>query len=232
MDIDPEAWRDHRNYLMAVAYRLLGSVSEAEDAVHEAYLRLRRHDGDAIEDVRRWLTTVVSRICLDELKSARVRRERYLGTWLPEPLVGPDAQPGPDDRLALKESVQTAMLIVLETLTPPERIAFVLHDVFDLTFDEIAGILDRSATASRQLASRARTRVRRGVPRFDVSAADWYDGPRRSSSPPAPSTSPPARSPRPSSTSSSPGRPETRTARTVGRFLGVVATPCWFLGSE
>jgi RNA polymerase sigma-70 factor (ECF subfamily) len=115
---------------------------------------------------------VVSRICLDQLRSARARRESYHGVWLPEPLVGPDLQPGPHERAALRESVQTAMLVVLETLTPAERIAFVLHDVFDVGFDDIAEILGRSAPACRQLASRARSRVRGRVPRFDVSPAE------------------------------------------------------------
>jgi RNA polymerase sigma-70 factor (ECF subfamily) len=176
VDVDPEVWRSHHSYLMGVAYRLLGTVSEAEDAVQEAYLRLRRHEGPEIAEPRAWLTTVVSRICLDQLRSARARRESYHGVWLPEPLVGPDLQPGPHERAALRESVQTAMLVVLESLTPAERIAFVLHDVFDVGFEDIGEILGRSAPACRQLASRARSRVRDRVrdrvPRFDVSAAE------------------------------------------------------------
>ena len=172
VEIDPEVWSEHRSYLMAVAYRLLGTVSEAEDVVQEAYLRMRRYEGIEIVEVRRWLTTVVSRICLDHLRSARARRERYLGIWLPEPLVGADSQPGPDDRAVLRESVQTALLIVLESLTPAERTAFVLHDVFDVSFDDIGEVVGRSAPACRQLASRARARLRRRVPRFDVSVAE------------------------------------------------------------
>lgn len=172
MDVDRTQWQEHRSYLMAVAYRLLGTVSDAEDAVQEAYLRLRRYDGAAIRDVRRWLTAVVSRICLDELRSARVRREQYVGTWLPEPLVGADGQPGPDERAVMRESVDIAMLVVLETLTPAERVAFVLHDVFDVSFDDVGEVLGRSPTACRQLASRARTRVRRRVPRQEVSRAE------------------------------------------------------------
>ena len=172
MDIDPEVWRDHRSYLMAVAYRLLGTGSEAEDAVQEAYLRLRRQEGTDIVEVRRWLTTVVARICLDQLRSARVRRERYLGIWLPEPLVGADSQPGPGERFELRESVQTAMLIVLESLAPAERVAFVLHDVFEVSFEDVGEVLERSASACRQLSSRARLRLRRRVPRFEVTSAE------------------------------------------------------------
>lgn len=160
MDIDPEEWQSHRRYLQAVAYRLLGSVADAEDAVGAAYLRRRRAQVAEVADVRAWLRTVVSRICLDQLRAARARRESYVGTWLPEPLVGADAQPDPGDRIALVESVQTAMLIVLESLSPAERTAFVLHDVFGMSFDEIGEVVGRSAAACRQLASRAQARAR------------------------------------------------------------------------
>ena len=169
MDIDAEEWQEHRSYLLAVAYRLLGSVSDAEDAVQEAYLRLRRHDATDIAEVRAWLTTVVSRICLDQLRSARAQRESYVGPWLPEPLVGVETVPDPADRVTLNESVQTAMLIVLESLTPAERTAFILHDVFGVSFNDVAEVVGRSASACRQLASRARAHVRSRTPRFDVS---------------------------------------------------------------
>lgn len=172
MQIDPQEWQEHRSYLLAVAYRLLGSVTDAEDAVQEAYLRLRRYEADDIAETRAWLTTVVSRICLDQLRSARAQRESYVGPWLPEPLVGPDAQPDPADRAVLTESVQMAVLVVLESLSPAERTAFVLHDVFGLTFGEIAEVVGRSAAACRQLASRARAHVRSRSPRFEVGPGE------------------------------------------------------------
>lgn len=168
MNIDPEKWHSDRRYLLAVAYRLLGSVADAEDAVGEAYLRLRRESLTDVADVRAWLTTVVSRIALDQLRSARTRRESYVGTWLPEPLVGENAQPDPGDRVTVVESVQTAMLIVLESLSPAERTAFVLHDVFGMNFEEIGEVVGRSAAACRQLAARARKHVHSRSPRFDV----------------------------------------------------------------
>lgn len=158
-----EAWRAHHRVLINVAYRLLGSVSEAEDAVSEAFARLARDPGARIDDVRAWLVVVVSRICLDQLGSARVRREAYVGPWLPEPVVtaaddAPDADPA--DRVTLDDSVRMALLVVLERMAPAERVAFVLHDVFGYAFDEIAEIVGRSAASVRQLASRGRRRVR------------------------------------------------------------------------
>jgi len=146
----------HRPYLRSVAYRMLGSLSEAEDALQECWLRLDRRP-PAGDDIRPWLTTVVGRICLDMLRARRSRREEYAGSWLPEPEV---AAPGtPEDQAVLADAVGLAMLVVLETLTPSERLAFVLHDVFAVPFDEIAPIVDRSPDAARQLASRARRRI-------------------------------------------------------------------------
>ncbi|HEY3685015.1 MAG TPA: RNA polymerase sigma factor SigJ [Streptosporangiaceae bacterium] len=153
------AWRAHHKVLIDVAYRLLGSVSEAEDAVSEGFARLARENVAAIDDVRGWLVVVVSRVCLDQLGSARKRREAYVGTWLPEPvLTGDDADPA--ERITLDDSVRMALLVVLERMAPAERVAFVLHDVFQYDFAEIAEIVGRSSAACRQLASRGRRRVR------------------------------------------------------------------------
>jgi RNA polymerase sigma-70 factor, ECF subfamily len=149
------AWFEHRKILVDIAYRLLGSVADAEDAVQEAFARLAAAP-DQIEDVRAWLIVVVGRICLDQLGSARRRREAYVGPWLPEPLVeGED----PADQITLDDSVRMALLVVLDRLSPAERVAFVLHDVFALSFDEVGAIVGRSNAACRQLASRARHRV-------------------------------------------------------------------------
>ena len=163
-----EAWRTHHRILIDVAYRLLGSYADAEDAVQEAFARLARYDGEPIEDLRGWLVVVVSRICLDQLASARVRREAYVGPWLPEPVVTA-SDPDPADRITLDDSVRMALMVVLERLSPPERVAFVLHDVFGLRFEEIAGIVGRPTATCRQLASRARRHVREdGTARFPV----------------------------------------------------------------
>ncbi len=151
-----EQWRPH---LTSVAYSMLGSVSEAEDAVQESWLRLDRSDADAINDLRAWLTTVVGRICLDMLRARKARREDYPGTWLPEPLVAEQAEDGPEQQSVLADSVGLALLVVLESLTPAERLAFVLHDIFAMPFGEIGRIVDRTPEAARQLASRARRRV-------------------------------------------------------------------------
>jgi RNA polymerase sigma factor (sigma-70 family) len=165
-----------RRQLINLAYRLLGSLAEAEDAVQEAYARwyaLSRHQQDAIESPGAWLTTVASRICLNLLGSARARREAYVGEWIPEPL--PDAaqwasgRPGgattdPADRITLDESVSMAFLVVLESMTPAERVAFILHDVFGYSFAEVAGIVGRTPAACRQLASSARRRIRAAQP--------------------------------------------------------------------
>jgi RNA polymerase sigma-70 factor (ECF subfamily) len=165
-------WEQHRRYLFAVAYRLLGSAADAEDAVQEAFLRAHTAAPADLENPRAWLVTVTSRICLDMLGSARARRETYPGICLPEPLIGYD-----DSDLgaatALRESVRTAVLLVLATLTPAERVAFVLHDVFGMDFDRLASVVGRTPAACRQLASRARRRVRtEAPPRPPVSDAE------------------------------------------------------------
>jgi RNA polymerase sigma-70 factor (ECF subfamily) len=155
-----DAWEQHRRHLMDVAYRLLGSVSDSEDAVQEAYARLLRSPLSEIADVRAWLTTVVTRICLDQLRSARARREAYIGPWFPEPLVeGAEPLSDPAERITLDDSVRMAMLIVLEELTPAERVVFVLHEIFQFPFEDVARMVDRTPAACRQLASRARRHV-------------------------------------------------------------------------
>jgi RNA polymerase sigma-70 factor (ECF subfamily) len=158
-----DGWVEHRRYLFAVAYRMLGSAADAEDAVQEAYLRLRGSAPSDLAKPRGWLTPVTSRICLDMLRCARVRREAYVGTWLPEPLVGYD-DTDLSDTVASRESLRTAVLLVLETLSPAERVAFVLHDAFGMDVDRLATVLDRTPAACRQLASRARRRVREEAP--------------------------------------------------------------------
>jgi RNA polymerase sigma-70 factor (ECF subfamily) len=153
----------HRPHLRAVAYRMLGSLTEADDAVQEAWLRLDRRDPGGDADLRGWLTVVVGRICLDMLRSRRSRREQYAGSWLPEPIVSGTLDrtlDQPEHQAVLADSVGLALMVVLETLTPSERLAFVLHDVFAVPFGEIAGVIDRTPEATRQLASRARRRVR------------------------------------------------------------------------
>jgi RNA polymerase sigma factor (sigma-70 family) len=165
-----EQFERHRSHLQAVAYRMLGSVAEAEDAVQEAWLRLDRSDADAVTNLAGWLTAVVGRICIDVLRVRRRRNEDYVGTWLPEPVVSLDEPADPQSQVELAESVGLALLVVLETLAPAERLAFVLHDMFGVPFDEIAPIVDRSPAATRQLASRARRRVQ-GAPEPDGDLA-------------------------------------------------------------
>jgi len=150
----------NRPHLRAVAYRMLGSPSEAEDAVQEGWLRLSRTDASGIDNLGGWLTTTVARVCLDVLRSRRSRREEPLEARGPEPAAGPEARLDPEHEAILADSVGLALLVVLQTLAPAERVAFVLHDMFDLSFDEIAPIVGRSTTAARQLASRGRRRVR------------------------------------------------------------------------
>jgi RNA polymerase sigma-70 factor (ECF subfamily) len=153
----------HRPHLRAVAYRMLGSLTEADDAVQEAWIRLSRTDTSDVENMRAWLTTVVGRVCLNALRTRRTRREASLDTHVPDPIVSPETGIGPEQEALLGESVGLALLVVLDTLTPAERVAFVLHDVFAVPFDEIAPIVGRSSAAARQLASRARRRVQ-GAP--------------------------------------------------------------------
>jgi RNA polymerase sigma factor (sigma-70 family) len=164
---DPElsAVLGERRRLVNLGYRLLGSLAEAEDVVQETYLRwsaLTAEQRAAIESPSGWLTRVAGRICLDVLGSARARRERYVGEWVPEPLPGPDTDPA--DRVTLDESVTMAFLVVLDLMTPAERVAFVLHDVFGYPFAEVATIVGRTPAACRQLASSARRRVRSAPP--------------------------------------------------------------------
>jgi RNA polymerase sigma-70 factor (ECF subfamily) len=154
-----ERFEEHRTRLRAVAYRMLGSVGDADDAVQEAWLRLSRADASVIENLGGWLTTVVARISLNMLRSRNVRREEPLGVHIPEPIVDRADGVDPEHEALLADSVGLALLVVLETLSPPERLAFVLHDMFGVPFDEIAPIVNRSPDAARQLASRARRRV-------------------------------------------------------------------------
>lgn len=153
-----EQFEQHRAHLRAVAYRMLGSASEAEDAVQESWIRLGRADVSDVENLRAWLTTVVSRVCLDALRTRISRREDPLDVRVPDPVIT-RADGDPESDVVLADSVGLALLVVLEKLEPAERLAFVLHDVFGMTFQEIAPVVDRSAVATRQLASRARRRV-------------------------------------------------------------------------
>src|ERR1041385_7023010 len=161
-----EQFEQHRTHLRAVAYRMLGSTTEADDAVQETWIRLGRSDVSQVENLRAWLTTVVARVCLDMLRTRTSRREDPLDTHVPDPVIT-RADRDPESDAMLADSVGLALLVVLETLEPAERLAFVLHDVFGMTFDEIAPIVDRSVVAARQLASRARRRVRAGTPTPD-----------------------------------------------------------------
>src|SRR3984893_17626426 len=154
-----EEFEEHRTRLRAVAYRMLGSLSDAEDAVQEAWLRLNRSDPDAIANLPGWLTAVVARVSLDMLRTRRTRREDYVGSWLPESIVTDENGDDPAHEALLADSVGLALLVVLDTLAPAERLAFVLHDMFAVPFEEIAQIVDRTPAAARQLASRARRRV-------------------------------------------------------------------------
>ncbi|MFD0559115.1 RNA polymerase sigma-70 factor (ECF subfamily) [Stackebrandtia endophytica] len=158
-----------RPRLLGVAYGLLSSVAEAEDVVQEAWIRLQRTQLDAIEDLTGWLVTTTSRIALDVLRSARARRETYVGPWLPEPV---ETSPDPADSVGFADSMSWAMLVVLETLAPAERAAFVLHDVFGLSFNEVGSALGRNPAACRKLASRARKHIEDRKPRFDVDPAE------------------------------------------------------------
>ncbi|HYT71091.1 MAG TPA: sigma-70 family RNA polymerase sigma factor [Gemmatimonadales bacterium] len=166
-----ERFEESRTHLRAVAYRMLGSRSEADDAVQEAWLRLSRSGTSGVENLGGWLRTVVARVCLDILRSRKARREEPLGAHVPEPIVSREDRTHPEHDALLADSVGPALLVVLETLAPAERVAFVLHDMFDLPFDEIAPIVGRSPAAARQLASRARRRVRGAatVPNADLT---------------------------------------------------------------
>ncbi|MHB1569392.1 MAG: sigma-70 family RNA polymerase sigma factor [Solirubrobacteraceae bacterium] len=177
--MDQQQWlamqfEEHRPHLRAVAYRMLGSVTEADDAVQDAWLRLSRSDPTEVVNLGAWLTTVVARVALNMLRSRRTRREQPLEVHVPDPIVDPADGTDPEHEVLLADSVGLALLVVLDTLSPPERLAFVLHDMFAVPFDEIATILDRSPQAARQLASRARRRVRGGAPLPDPDLdAQW-----------------------------------------------------------
>jgi RNA polymerase sigma-70 factor (ECF subfamily) len=171
--MDDQEWlaqrfEEHRSRLRAVAYRMLGSVSEADDAVQDTWIRLSRIDADEVENLAGWLTTVVARVCLNMLRSRQSRREEPFGPHVPEPIIDPVTGVDPEHEALLADSVGLALLVVLETLSPAERLAFVLHDMFAVPFDQIAPIVDRSPEAARQLASRARRRVQGSSPVGDA----------------------------------------------------------------
>src|SRR6186997_1854202 len=177
--MDQQEWlarqfEDHRPRLRAVAYRMLGSLSEADDAVQAAWLRLSRADTSDVENLGGWLTTVVARVALNMLRARKTRREEPLDVHLPDPIIDPVEGGDPEHQAMLADSVGLALLVVLETLTPPERLAFVLHDMFAVPFEDIAPIVNRSPDAARQLASRARRRVRGADPVPDPDlTAQW-----------------------------------------------------------
>jgi RNA polymerase sigma-70 factor (ECF subfamily) len=171
--VDQNEWladrfEEHRARLRAVAYRMLGSIAEADDAVQDAWLRVSRSGADRVENLGGWLTTIVARVCLNMLRSRNLRREESLGVHLPDPVVSLDAQLQPEEEALLADAVGLALLVVLDTLAPAERLAFVLHDMFELPFEEIAPMVGRSPAAARQLASRARRRVKGA----DIPTAD------------------------------------------------------------
>ncbi len=165
MNTDPSAtFEPHRRRLLGLAYRMLGSMAEAEDAVQEAYLRWHDTDRDIVKEPRAFLMTTTTRICLDVLKSARMKREEYVGPWLPDPITD-TASLAPDAQTELAEDLSVALLLALDRLSPLERAAFLLHDVFDYSFSQVAAALGRNEAACRQLASRARTRVKEARPK-------------------------------------------------------------------
>jgi RNA polymerase sigma factor (sigma-70 family) len=170
-DLLAERFEEHRSHLRAVAYRMLGSISEADDAVQETWLRLSRSGTSGVENLGGWMTTIVARVCLNVLRSRRSRREGPLGVHVPDPIVSRVDGIDPEHEALLSDSVGLALLVVLETLSPAERLAFVLHDMFAVPFEEIAPIVGRSPTATRQLASRARRRVQKAAPVPDTDLA-------------------------------------------------------------
>src|SRR3954447_4212846 len=170
-DFLAEQFEEHRPHLRAVAYRMLGSTAEADDAVQEAWLRLSRSDPGEIDNLGGWLTTVVARVCLNALRARRRHGKEPLGPHVPDPVIDAADGSSPEHEALLADSVGLALLVVLETLPPAERLAFVLHDMFGVPFDEIAPIVDRSPEAARQLASRARRRVRGAAPKPDPDRA-------------------------------------------------------------
>jgi RNA polymerase sigma-70 factor, ECF subfamily len=169
-----ETFETYRPLLFAIAYRMLGSATEAEDVVQDAYLRFQATPPESIRSAKAFLSTVVTRLCLDQIKSARARRESYVGPWLPEPLLTEalDAAPAPADRVTQAESISMAFLVLLESLTPLERAVFLLHEVFDYGYDDVAAIVGRSEPACRQLYRRARQHVLERRPRFPAAPAE------------------------------------------------------------
>ena len=163
-----DRFEEQRGHLRAVAYRMLGSLTEADDAVQDAWLRLSQSRTDEVENLSAWLTTIVGRVCLNVLRSRNVRREEPLGVHVPDPVISPERELWPEEEAVLADSVGLALLVVLDTLAPAERLAFVLHDMFELPFEEIAPMVGRTPAAARQLASRARRRVKGA----DVPAPD------------------------------------------------------------
>jgi RNA polymerase sigma-70 factor (ECF subfamily) len=166
-----EVFNEHRKLLMATAYRMLGSAADAEDVVQEAFLRWQRAPEEEIRSARAYLTTIVTRLCLDQLRSARAQREQYVGPWLPEPVItGPGSfAPDPEDAAVLSDSLSMAFLVLLESLAPAERVAFLLREVFEYEYAEVAEALGKSEEACRQLVSRARARIAARRPRFEAS---------------------------------------------------------------
>ncbi len=177
--MDQQEWlarqfEEHRPHLRAVAYRMLGSISESDDALQDAWLRVNRADASEVENLRAWLTTIVARVSLNQLRARNTRREQPLETRVPDPIIDPAEGTDPEHEALLADSVGLALLVVLERLTPAERLAFVLHDMFAVPFEDIAPIVERSPEATRQLASRARRRVRGNAPVPDADlSAQW-----------------------------------------------------------
>jgi RNA polymerase sigma factor (sigma-70 family) len=167
-----ERFEEQRPQLRRIAYRMLGTLDEADDAVQEAWIRLSRADDSAVENLGAWLTTVVSRVCLDMLRTRRSRREEFVGSWMPEPIVAVADEPSPEEEALIADGVGIALYVVLETLSPAERLAFVLHDMFAMPFDEIARIAGRTPEAVRQLASRGRRRVQGATVEPDVELTE------------------------------------------------------------
>ena len=171
-----ERFEEHRSHLRAVAFRMLGSLAEADDAVQESWIRLSRSGASGVENLGGWLTTVTARVCLDMLRSRQSRREEPVGVDVPEPAVSRPETAGPEQEVLLADSVGLALLVVLEALAPAERVAFVLHDMFDLPFGQIGPIVGRSPAAARQLASRARRRVQGAATAADADLARQREG--------------------------------------------------------
>ena len=169
-----ERFEEHRSRLRAVAYRMLGSLSEADDAVQDAWLRVSRADAGEVENLGAWLTTIVARVALNMLRSRKTRREQPLDAHVPDPVVDPAGGSDPEHEALLADSIGLALLVVLDTLSPAERLAFVLHDMFAVPFEQIAPIVERSPEATRQLASRARRRVRGTAPIQDAPLSEQW----------------------------------------------------------